>query len=254
MMKKIKSIVIDDELANVNVISSMLAKHCPAIEVCACANSALDGYKLIVELNPELVFLDIKMPGKSGFELLKMFEDIAFHVIFISAFDQYAIQAFEFNAIDYILKPIDHTKLVRSVEKVERQIKNKDNSNVVHFIHSLDEKSQLVKSISLHQHEKVQIVELRHICFVHAARGYSEIVTEDNQKLLSAKSLSDYEELLAPFPHFLRVNKSMIINVHYVKEYTKGKDCLITVKNSVQEIEVSRRKKTEIIRYLKVGG
>lgn len=252
-MKKIKSVMIDDEQANLNVLGNMLAKHCPMIEICGTARSADEGFTLIAETKPQLVFLDIKMPGRSGFDLLRQLGDITFQVIFISAFDQYAVQAFEFNAVDYILKPIDHVKLIRAVSKVEQQMSSSANSNVIHFIHSLDEKSQLIKNITLHHHDKVHVVELSDICYIQAVRGYSEVVTATNQRLISAKSLSDYEELLSPFSSFLRVNKSVIINMRYVKDYTKGRECFISVKNGDEEIEVSRRKKADIIGYLKTG-
>jgi two-component system LytT family response regulator len=251
-MKKIKCIIIDDEAANLNVLKNMLTKHCPSISIAGFARSADEGYRLISETEPNIVFLDIKMPGKSGFDLLLMFKEIRFSVIFVSGFDQYAIQAFEFNALDYILKPIDHMKLIRAVNKVEKAIENKDANNVIHFIHNLDEKNQLLKSIPLHRQDKVHMVDIDDICYVHALRGYSEIVTTDNQRFLSAKVLSDYEDLLSPFTNFLRVNKSMLINIRYIRDYSKGSTCFINIKNGDSEIEVSRRKKTDIIQYLKV--
>jgi two-component system LytT family response regulator len=250
-MKKIRSLIIDDEQANRDVLGNMLQKHCPSIELCGSASSADEGFELITALKPGLVFLDIRMPEKSGFDLLRMFGSIDFHVIFISAFDQYAIQAFEFNVLDYILKPIDHTKLVKAVGKVEKSIQNNHQENVLHFVHSLDEKSALIKRFSLHHNDKVHVIDIDDICYIQALRGYCEIVTENNQRFISSKTLSNYEDLLSPFSHFLRVNKSVLINIHYIKDYTKGMECMITIKNSSSEIEVSRRKKTNIIQYLK---
>ncbi len=250
-MNKITCIIIDDETATINVLGSMLQKHCPVVEMVGHTSSADEGYGLISEINPQLVFLDIKMPGKTGFDLLRMFDDISFNVIFVSAFDQYAIQAFEFNALDYILKPVDHSKLTRAVDKVKNKIGQENNNNIIHFIHSLDEKSQLIKRISLHHNEKVYVVDINEICYVQASRGYSEIVTINNQRMLSSKTLSDYEELLSAFPYFLRVNKSIIVNINFIKDYTKGSDCFITLKNRDDIIEVSRRKKTDIIQYLR---
>lgn len=249
-MKRIKSIIIDDEIANRTMLDILLKKHCPSIEIIGAAESAQEGYKLIQETEPDLVFLDIKMPVKSGFDLLRMFDQINFNVIFVTAYDQYAIQAFEFNAIDYILKPIDYVKLITSVNKVENNIKL-NNDNVIHFIHSVDEKSQLIKNIFLHQHDKVHVVNINEICYIQASRNYSEIITDSNQKLVSAKTLSDFEELLNPFPSFLRINKSILININYIKGYSKGTVCFISIKNNDQEMEVARRKKAEIIHFLK---
>jgi len=249
----INSVIIDDEAANLEVLDSMLKRHCPEVNVKGKAQSAAEGYRLIRELSPDLVFLDIKMPGASGFDLLRMFGRIEFNVIFVSGFDHYAIQAFEFSAVDYILKPIDHSKLVTAVDKAKDRIIKKNNDNIIHFIHSLDEKTELISSISLHQNDKVHIVELKDIYYIQAARGYSEIVTA-TQKFVSAKPLNDYEELLSRYPYFIRANKSMIININYIREYTKGAVCFISMKNCDFEIEIPRRKKTAIIRYLKDKG
>lgn len=253
-MKKINSILIDDEIANLEMIEALLTRHCPSIEIVGKAQSAEDGYTLITEKKPDLVFLDIRMPHKTGFDLLRMFERVTFNVIFVSGFDQYAVQAFEFSAVDYILKPVDYLKLIAAVNKATQRVQSRNNDDIIHFIHSLDEKNELIKSISLHQNDKVNIVELKDICFIQAARGYSEIVTENGNRFLSAKSLTDYEELLERYPSFFRANKSTIVNISYVKQYTKGPNCFITVKNHQNEIEVPRRKKSHINDFLKSRG
>ncbi|MCE3278625.1 MAG: two component transcriptional regulator, LytTR family [Bacteroidetes bacterium] len=251
MMTKIKSIIIDDESANRNLLANLLNKHCPNIELMGSAASADEGKILIDQVCPELVFLDIKMPLKSGFDLLKAFDSIDFHVIFVSGFDQYAIQAFEFNAVDYILKPIDYSKLITAVNKATERVLQKNNQNIIHFVRSIDEKSQFIKNISLHANDKVHIVDLSEICYILALRGYSEITTLSNQKFISAKTLSDYEELLAPMENFLRVNKSVLLNINHIKDYSKGTVCFVNIKNCDDAIEVSRRKKTEIVQFLK---
>jgi two-component system LytT family response regulator len=249
-LKKIKSIIIDDELANRNLLTSMLQKHCGSIEILGIAASADEGFELINATNPELIFLDVQMPENSGFDLLRRFRKIHFNVIFVSAFDQYAIEAFEFNALDYILKPVDHTKLIKAVTKAETKIEAGDYSDVVHFVHSLEEKDQLQKRISLHLNDKVHLVNINEICYIQAMRAYSEIVLTDNKKYVSGKTLSDYENMFGRFDHFLRINKSLIINVNHVKDYSKGADCVITIGNN-SEVEVSRRKKASIIQQLK---
>lgn len=251
-MNRIRSIIIDDETANREILSGLLGELCPSIEVIGMAESAAAGYQLIMELQPELVFLDVRMPVQNGFDLLRMFEDIPFQVVFVTAYDEYAIQAFEFNAVDYILKPIDYEKLVQSVGRVERRIQlNQGNSDMIHFIRSLDEKTQLLNRISLHKTGKVRIVDLDQICFIRARRNYSEVITTDNQRLVSSKSLSNYEQLLGPYPNFIRVNKSHLINVRYIESYSKGTTCYIAMKNTEEELEVSRRKKRQILHFLK---
>jgi two-component system, LytTR family, response regulator len=251
-MNKIKSIIIDDESANRAVLESLLQKHCPTVDVIATAATAMEGYGLILEKRPDLVFLDVKMPVKTGFDLLRMFREIPFNVIFVTAYDEYAMQAFEFSAVDYILKPIDYRKLIRSVEKAAEHIRLKSsNSDFIQFIHSIDEKTQLLKSISLHKKDRVLLVDIDTICYIQAIRNYCEVVTTDNQRILSTKTLSDYEQLLRPYRNFLRINKGHLININFVEYYTKGTVCFISMKNDDQELEVSRRKKGEILHFLK---
>jgi len=250
-MKKTRSVIIDDEIANRQVLESLLQKHCPTIEIVGMAGSADAGYALIRETAPDLVFLDIKMPEKTGLDMLRMFEKLPFHIIFVTAFDQYAINAFEFSAVDYVLKPIDHSKLIAAVAKLENRMWQETGSNVIHLLHSMDEKNKLVNKILLHQHGKVQVVEIENIVYIQALRAYAEVVTTDQHKMISSKNLNNYEELLSPFGHFIRVNKSVLINSNHIQSYSKGETCFITLKNTPVEIEVSRRKKTSIIQYLK---
>lgn len=247
----IKTIIIDDEIANRSVLESFLTKYCPIIEVVGFAENADVAYQLILDEQPDLIFLDIKMPNKSGFDLLKMFDEINFNIIFLTAYDEYAIKAFDFNAIDYILKPIDSQKLIKSIAKVEKVIQLKINSNIIHFIHSIDEKNELFKSIALHKKDKVQIIDIDQISHIKAIRNYSEVTTIEEEKLISTKTLLEYEQLLSNNANFLRINKSVIINIRFVQEYTKGSNCFIFMKNSKEELEVSRRKKSEILQFLK---
>lgn len=253
-MNNIRSIVIDDESANRLVLESFLKKHCPSIEVIGSAESAVEGYRMIGDLTPDLVFLDVRMPAQSGFDLLRMFDEISFHVIFITAYDEYAIQAFEFNAIDYLLKPIDYQKLIKSVAKVEDAIRLKRSASVIHFVNSVDKKQELLKSITLHRKDKVQLVDIDQISYIQADRNYCQVITGNNERLVSSKTLLDYEQLLQHYTHFLRINKSVIINIRFVREYTKGSTCFIYMKNSSEELEVSRRKKGEILQFLKGEG
>jgi len=250
-MNAIRTVIIDDEMASRTILSSQLAKYCPSIEVVGTASSATKGYELIREIKPDLVFLDVRMPEKTGFDMLRMFSEITFDIIFVTAYDEYAVTAFEFSAIDYILKPIDYTKLINSVNKVVRNIQRNTSNSYMQFINTMGHGSGFLNSISLHKQDKVVIVELPEICYIHGIRNYCEVVTHDNQKFISAKTLCDYETLLTPHSNFLRINKSMIINVRFIKEYSKGAICFITLQNYPLELEVSRRKKAEILKFLK---
>ena len=252
-MNTIRTVIIDDEMANRTILKGLLARHCPVIDVVGTAASATEGYNLIAEMKPDLLFLDVRMPEKTGLDMLRMFDEITFAIIFVTAYDEYAITAFEFSAIDYILKPIDYTKLIRSVNKAVRNIQRNTPNSYAQFINTMGNGSGLLNSILLHKQDKVVIVELAEICYIQGTRNYCEVVTHDNRKFISSKTLCDYETLLAPHSNFLRINKSMIINVRFIKEYSKGAVCFITLQNCPLELEVSRRKKVEILKVLKIS-
>ncbi len=250
-MNVIKVIIIDDEEHNRYVLESLLAKYCPYVRCIAQADSADTAYELINIHKPDLIFLDIKMPKKSGFDLLKMFNEINFEVIFVSAFDEYAITAFEFNALGYILKPIDYEKLIQSVEKAGKKIAlNQHNDSVLHFVKTIEDQNDLITKINFHHGGKVILVPINDIVAVEAFDNNCEVTLKNNDRLFSSKSLKVFESLLNQFDYFIRVHKSVIINVNELHSYSKHDICIITMKNG-KEYEVSRRKKHEVLEKIK---
>lgn len=248
----INAIIIDDEVHNRNVLRTLLEKYCPTIDVideCGTANEAFDR---IQELQPQLIFLDIKMPGKSGFDLLKMFSRIDFEVIFVSAFNEYAITAFEFNALGYILKPIDYSKLIITVDKAINKIaSNEKNNSVFHFIRTLDEKNDVINKISVHHNDKVILLNINYIISVEANGGTCEIKLEDGKSYYSSKELKLFEEILEKVGNFTRINKSVIVNLDYLVSYSKGEICNLELQNN-SIYEVSRRKKSDVLSRINI--
>jgi two-component system LytT family response regulator len=252
----IASVIIDDEIQNRNVLKILLEKHCLSIHIAGEADNADDGYQLIQKVNPKLIFLDIKMPGKSGFDLLRMFKEITFEVIFISAFNEFAIHAFEFSALDYILKPIDYVKLIKAVERAQNKITTRPgNEAILHFISSHNEKSNTVSKVTVHQNDRVILISVLDIVYIEGQTDYCQIYLKDNLRYYSSKDLKLFENLLSQDPGFIRVNKSIILNINFIKSYSKGEVCIIELFNGLS-FEVSRRKKTEIIKKLRsfTGG
>lgn len=248
----ITSLIVDDELHNRNVLQTLLSKYCPEIKVLGEADNAAEAFFKIIEQKPQLVFLDIKMPGKSGFDLLKLFKEIDFEVIFVSAFDEYAIKAFEFNALDYILKPIDYVKLERAVNKAITKIKGngKDNT-ILHFVKTLADKDDLINKFSIHHNGKVVFINVNDVEFIEAKTDFCELYLKDSSRYTSSKDLKLFEDVLSEAGNFIRISRSVIINTNYLKGYTKGEVCIIEL-TSGNHFEVSRRKKTEIISKLKL--
>jgi two-component system, LytTR family, response regulator len=247
----ITAIIIDDEAHNRNVLRTLLQKHCPDIKVLDEAESAAEAFFKVIEQKPQLLFLDIKMPGKSGFDLLKLFKEIDFEVIFVSAFDEYAIKAFEFNALDYILKPIDYVKLTKAVSKAVAKIKTHDKDDtVLHFVKTLADKNDLISKFSVHHNGKVVFVNVNDVEFIEAKTDFCELYLKDGSHYTSSKDLKLFEDVLAEAGNFIRVNRSVIVNTNYLKGYTKGEVCIIELVSG-HHFEVSRRKKTEIIGKLR---
>jgi two-component system LytT family response regulator len=192
------------------------------------------------------------MPNKNGFDLLRMFDNINFEVIFVSAFNEYALTAFDFNALGYILKPIDYIKLISVVDKaIAKIVTNASNNNIVHFIKTLEEGNNFINKITLHHKEKVIFVNITDIVSIESNDGICELKLMDNSSYFSSKDLKLFEAILNPSGNFIRVNKSVIININYIKSYNKGDICILEMSNGLSH-EVSRRKKTEVLSKIKI--
>ncbi len=250
-MGPITAIIVDDEEHNRNFLKLMIKNHCPLIIVIDEADNADDAFKSINYLKPQLVFLDIKMPNKSGFDLLKMFNIINFEVIFVSAFNEYAITAFEYNALGYILKPIDYSKLIIAVDKAIIKINSQtQDDNVFLFIKTLEEKNDLINKITIHHKDKVVLLNIIDIVFIEVSEDMCLLKLIDNTTYYSSKDLKLFEGMLKELGHFIRINKSVIINTNYIKSYSKGEMCILEMSNGGQ-FEVSRRKKVDVLSKLK---
>lgn len=249
-MKEITTIIIDDEEHNRNVLKILLNKYCPALTIIAEASCVDEAYSKINTLNPKLVFLDIKMPDKNGFDLLKMFNEVTFEVVFVSAFDEFAITAFDFNALGYILKPIDYHKLIHVVDKVIEKINLKQTSgNIMDFIKTVGG-INFIDKISVHHGNKVVFVKITDIVSVNSDGNVCLLNLISEELYYSNKDLKQFESILSKFHLFIRISKSVIINLSYVKSYSKGVLFEIEMLNGVK-FEVSRRKKTEVLSKMK---
>ncbi len=249
----VTALIVDDERHNVVMLKALLKENCSEINILDIAYNADSAYEKIITLKPQLLFLDIKMPHKSGFDLLRMFTEINFEVIFVSAFNEYAITAFEFNALGYILKPIDFSALQKTVTKAVSIITSSNtmqNNDIIQFVKTLEDKGDKVNKISVHHNDSVVFLNVDDFVYIEGKTDFCEIHLTDNSVYTSTKELKRFENLLLEIGSFIRINKSIIINANYIKSYTKGDVCEIKVFTG-QIFEVSRRKKTEVISSLK---
>ena len=246
----IKAIIIDDEPSAVEVIKLMLQKKCPAdVQVVATSNSPMEGKKLIDLLQPDLVFLDIEMPGLSGIELANQINLPNTKVIFITAYDAYAINAFKVNAIDYLLKPVDGAELVQAIHKVKKDMTNSDTISLT----QLKNLQQLLGNgrepqpgrIGIGMADKIQFVEVEDILYCQANGAYTTVFIKDNTKLVASKSLGEFQQQLEQ-AGFFRIHHSFLINLNLVKEYQRN-DGGYVVMNNDAKLEVSQRKRKEFL-------
>lgn len=252
-MNIVTAIIIDDEEHNRNVLNKLVKMHCSQVNIIAEAANVDAAFEKINELRPQLVFLDIKMPHKSGFDLLRMFDSINFEVIFVSAFNEYALTAFEFNALGYILKPIDYSKLIKVVDKAILKINSSPKNNYLgHFIKTIEDKNDLINKISVHHNEKVIFINICDIVSVEGNGNIIELKLVNNTCYYSSKSLKLFEAMLEKVGNFVRINKSVIINTDYIKSYNKGDVFNIELING-SDFEVSRRKKTDVLSKVKIS-
>ena len=245
---KINSIIVDDEKNSREVLQKLLNKFCPDVEIIGEADDVEAAYQIIGSQKPDLVFLDIQMPSGNGFTLLKKFKKIPFSVIFVTSYDQYAINAIKVSAIDYLLKPIEVSDLKLAVSKAISK-KADVERYVINLLDNIDENNS-DKKIPLHTHGNVRFIASSSILFVEADGAYTTIHNAEGENFSSSKSLKDFEEFFASNPCFVRLNKSILLNIKYIKKYSKGYPFIITM-SSGSTFESSRRKKSEVLEKLK---
>ncbi|WP_153801063.1 LytR/AlgR family response regulator transcription factor [Foetidibacter luteolus] len=239
----ITTILVDDELRLLSSLSNMIELYCPQLTVTAMCDNPATAIDKIKTMQPGLVFLDISLPGKTAFDLLREIGDINFAIIFVTAHNNYMEQAFKFSAIDYLLKPVDEEDLVkavhRAVKRVEEQSFRNSMASLLHNMqkHSIDGDPKLCIPI-LNGFEMISVSE---IVFCEADGAYTNFHLTSGKKLCASRPLLDYELLLQD-KMFTRIHKSYLINTRYIKKYIKGEGGTVVMNNG-SEISVSRRKK-----------
>ena len=245
---KIKSIIVDDEKHGRENLAGILKQHCPEIAVVGEANSVEQAILLIQNFQPELVFLDIEMPKANGFELLEHFKTIHFEVIFVTAFDNYAIRAIRFSAADYILKPINYHDLIAAVTKVSTRIQLKEeNERVKQLYRNIHQPTN--PRIGLPTTDRIEFVEVNKIIRCQGEGNYTHLYFEENKHLFVAKTLVEFEELLEEYA-FVRVHKTHLVNFKQVVAYLKTDGGVLKLSNG-DEVAISRRRKELVLKMLK---
>jgi two-component system LytT family response regulator len=240
-VEKLRAILVDDEESARDVLENLLLRFCPEVELVDKCKNVLQAVDAIKKEQPHLVFLDIEMPNYAGYEIVNFFKEINFEIIFVTAYDQYAIRAFELSAIDYLLKPIDIERLKTAVSKVKTQIDLEKNSQRLQLL-STTLQTKEVKNILVSEKGNQYLVAVDSIVAIEAQESYCYIYTTDKKYMVS-KNLKHFETIFADNLSFIRVHKSWLIAKEHIVNYSKS-DLSINLTNGLNA-KLSKYKKTE---------
>lgn len=241
-LDKLRAILVDDEESARDVLENLLSRFCPEIELLAKCENLTKAVEAINLYKPDLVFSDIEMPNYAGYEIVNFFKEINFDIIFVTAYDQYAIRAFEVAAIDYLLKPIDIERLKISVKRVqEKRHSNQQNERLSVLSNTLESKQ--LKNLIITDKGQQNIISIDTIVAIEAQESYCMIHTTDKRKFVASKNLKHFETVLEELPQFFRVHKSWLVNKNYIQNYSKS-DLSIKLSNGLTT-KLSKYKKAE---------
>ncbi len=246
-MEPIKAIIVDDEKNNRITLHKLVERFCPQVTIVSECDS-VDCAISVLESTPiDVVFLDVEMPGKNGFDLLAHFNyQCPFNVIFTTAYSQYAVKAFRFSALDYLLKPVDPEELVQAVHKLSNKISDENKNKQFELLEQkISNKDVGKKQLAISTLEGIYFVTLDEIIHIDADSSYTKIYLTSGEMIMSSKPLKYFEELLEDFD-FVRVHQSHIINLKLIRRYVRGDGGQVIMTNGT-EIEVSRRKKDDLL-------
>lgn len=245
----IKAVVIDDEFNSRETLRQMLHYCCPNVELVGEGDGVTSGLAAINEFKPDIVFLDIRMTDGSGFDLLNKVGKADFKLIFVTAYEDYAMKAFRCNAIDYITKPVDPNDLMRAVEKASK-VTDGENTNdaIKRLLDSINKPIQQNKKIVLKTLSTVHVIEIDNIIRCESDRNYTVFHLADGEQILISRSMKEFDDILAEHG-FLRVHNSHVINLNYIRRFMK--DELIVVLKDNASIPVAYRKKEELLNAIK---
>lgn len=241
------AVIIDDETKGRMALKQKLQDYCPMVEVIGEAADGTEGIQLIEKHRPQIIFLDIEMPRMDGFEMLRQVNHKDFHIIFTTAYDQYAIKAIKYAAFDYLLKPVDIEELKIAVERINQQSAQLTVKKLDTLEHNL-QTIQTLNKLAIPTLEGYLFFDISHIIHLEAQSNYTVIYFTDYPKLIASRTLKDFEELL-PAETFFRPHHSHIINLNYIKRYLKGDGGQIEMQNG-NFVTVARRKKDEFLKTI----
>jgi len=244
----IKTLVIDDEESSLELVCNLLQIYCPNVSVIGQAGSVYAGYQSIIALQPELVILDVQMQDGTGFDLLRKLDKIDFKLVFVTAHQEFAIEAFRFSALDYIQKPLSPVHLITAIQKAEQSISNDDlNLKLKALLVNVFEPQKNKKRIVLKTQDRIYSVNTSDISHLESDGNYTKVYLNDGKKVMVSKLIKEFEEMLAE-QGFLRVHQSHLIRLDHLFSFEKTAST-VTMRDGVV-IPVSSRKKELLLQFM----
>lgn len=245
----IRTVLIDDETDSIRVLRKLLETYCPQVEVVGTAEGVETGLAVIQAAHPDLLFLDIEMTQGNAFDLLNQLRPVAFQVIFVTAFDNYAIRAFKYSAVDYLLKPVDIEELVGAVRRVADRTQQRNIIDQMQvFLDNMGTYSLAQQKMAVPTVDGLIFINLREVVRLEAKSSYTQIKLENGEVVVATRTIKDYEDIL-PETLFCRIHNSHIINLQKIEKYHKGRGGYVILEDG-SEIEVASRRRQEFLRRL----
>ncbi|MEJ1237180.1 LytTR family DNA-binding domain-containing protein [Chryseolinea sp. T2] len=243
----IKTIIVDDEIHCLDTLNILLKEHCPTMNVVQQCKSGEEGYQAINFHKPDVVFLDIEMPGMNGFDMLKKLSDVNFSVIFTTGYDQYAITAIHLSALDYLLKPIAPSDLIGAVRKLDsrKQFPSKEQFGIL--LDKLSNPRGSIARFAIPTFDGFELVSAEAIICCTADDNYTRFQLKNDREIIACRTLKQIEESLESFPFFLRVHHSYLVNMNEVVRYVRGEGGYLVMSDG-RSVNVSRSRKESLLR------
>jgi two-component system LytT family response regulator len=249
-MQMIKAILVDDELNSLQNLQFKIREYCPNVKVVAQSQNPEEAIRLIQQHKPDVIFLDIEMPRMSGFKMLEQIPEVDFEVIFITAYNHYAINAIRISAFDYLVKPVAIEDLQQTTERLGNFSLKKTRERADILKHNLANPKSQEDNIAIPTNDGLEFIQIKQIIRIESSSNYSKIILQNGHHMLVTRQLKDFEELLQDY-RFYRVHHSHLVNLNFIAKYVRGDGGQITMRNG-DIIDVSRRKKEVFLKL--IGG
>lgn len=244
----IRAIIVDDEPYCCETLDALLSRYCPQVKVAGICYSAKEALEEIREQKPQLVFLDIEMPQMNGFDLLQKISNPEFDLIFTTSYDQYAIKAIRFSALDYLLKPIDPKELITAVHKIETQKQLPVAEQFEMLLNQVHHKTKAFKKIAVPTSEGFELIYADQILRCEADDNYTHLFLKNKNKIVACRTLKEVEEQLEDFSYFVRIHHSYLVNINEVTKYVRGEGGYVIMSDGTS-VNVSRSRKESLMKW-----